>query len=601
MAMDKEMLRSEVAEQYKWQTQHVYASLEAWEADFLLVKGAIEKLSTYSGKLGDGRTIVAEALGLYNETKEMLIKLYVYAQTNLNVDNSDPGFQGLSARVQSLAAQCDAGSAFVTPEMLELDPAVIEGYIADPAFADYDVYLKGLVHMKPYTLSTQMEEVLAASQEALSGASNAYDMFTYVDMKLGKARNEEGKLIEMTNARYGSMIQSENRAVRRGAFERMFKSYGAFGSTFAALYAASVKGDVFTSKTRGYASTRMAHLYPDEIPESVYDSLIDAVHEAIPALDGYIGLHKKAQGITNVHLYDLYTPLTGDFKMEIKYDQAYDELIEAVAVLGSDYQDVLRQARTGGWIDVHETKNKSTGAYSNGGAYAVHPYVLLNYREEIDGLLTLAHEMGHAMHSYYSNGTQPFAKSDYTIFVAEVASTCNEVLTIEYLRKKYKGNKQAQASLIGRMLEMFRTTVFRQTLFAEFEHKAHVMEESGEPLTCETLSNMYYDLNKLYYGGSCKVDKLIANEWMRIPHFYSAYYVYQYATGFCAAVALAKRILEQGEDAVRDYRKFLSLGGSMTPIEELKVAGVDMSTPEPVEAALNYFAELTADLSEMLH
>lgn len=378
----------------------------------------------------------------------------------------------------------------------------------------------------------------------------------------------------------------------------MMKAYAAYGSTFAATYAGNVKSDVFMAKTHGYQSAREAALYPDDIPVSVYDNLLKAVHEALPVLHAYCGMRKEAFNIPTVHMYDLYAPMTKDFQMKLSFDEAYELLLEAVAPLGKDYQDVVRSAKDGGWIDVYENKGKTTGAYSNGSAYGVHPYVLLNFRPELDGLLTLAHEMGHAMHSYYSNHTQPFIKSDYTIFVAEVASTCNEVLTINALRKKFAGNQAAQQALIGRLLEGFRTTVFRQTMFAEFEMKAHAMEEAGQPLTRESLNAMYYDLNKQYYGGGCRVDKVVENEWMRIPHFYRSFYVYKYATSFCAAVALADKILHGTPEDVAAYRRFLTLGGSMSPIEELKTVGIDMSTPAPIEAALDVFASLLADFQQ---
>ena len=593
-------LRKDIPEQYKWQPQHIYATQEDWEKDFRLIKENAMKLAGLKGTFASGREAVLTALRLYAQTGEHLSRLYSYAGSNLNVDNGDAFYQGVAARAGALASQFHSSTAYITPELLSLDEETLKSYIADPEFADFDTYLKDLERMRPYTLSTQMETVLASAQEPLEGASNAYDMFTDVDMKLGKVRDEEGKLVPLTHALYGSLLESSQRTLRRGAYERMMKAYGAYGSTFAAMYAANVKADVFNARTRGYESARKAAMYPDDIPESVYDNLLDAIHDAIPSLNAYCQLRKRAFGIPTVHMYDLYAPMARAFDAKSDYDKAYDVLIEAVAPLGSDYQDVVRKAKDSGWIDVYETPNKTTGAYSNGAAYGVHPYVLLNYRPELEGMLTLAHEMGHAMHSYFSNATQPFFKSDYTIFVAEVASTCNEVLTIEYLRKQYAGNKAAQAALIERLLEGFRTTVFRQSMFAEFEKKAHEMEEAGEPLTRESLCRMYYELNKTYYGGGCTVDKVVENEWMRIPHFYRSFYVYKYATGYCAAIALAKRILTGGEEAVAAYRRFLTLGGSMSPIEELKVAGVDMSTPEPVVSALNYFAELIADFSGLM-
>ena len=597
---DKQLLRKDVALKDQWDPSHIYATHEDWEKDFAWIKENCAKLAACAGTLKNGRDAVLSTLKLYAEVGEHMARLYLYAMVSLNSDNSDSFFQGVSARAGSLYAEFSAAVAFLSPELLSLPKKTIKAYIEDADFADYDTLLKDVERMRPHTLTADKETLLANAQEVFGAPSNIYDMLTDVDMSLGKVKNNEGKLVDLTHARYGSLMESPNRAVRKGAFERMMKAYGAYGSTFAATYAANVKGDVFAARAHGYSSARAAALYPDDVPESVYDNLLKAIHDALPTLHAYCGLRKNAFDLPTVHMYDLYAPMTKDFEMKLTFDEAYDLLVDVVEPLGKDYQDVVRKARDSRWIDVYETPNKSTGAYSAGSAYGIHPYVMLNFRPELDGLMTLAHEMGHAMHSYYSNHNQPFAKSDYTIFVAEVASTCNEVLTIHALRQKYAGNKAAQAALIGRMLEGFRTTVFRQAMFAEFEMIAHNMEESGQPLTRDSLSAAYYDLNKKYYGGGCRVDKLIENEWMRIPHFYRSFYVYKYATGFCAAVALANRILTGGPEAVAAYRKFLTLGGSMSPIEELKIAGVDMSTPEPVESALDTFAELLAEFSEMM-
>ena len=598
--MSNTLLRKDIPAELKWDPSHIYATQEDWEKDFLWIKEQADKLAQYAGTLNQGRETVLEALKLYAETGEHLSRLYSYASTNLNSDNSDAFYQGVSARAMSLYAQFMTATAFFTPELLSLSAETLQGYIADPEFADFDTMLKDLERMRPHTLSTEMETMLASAQEVLGAPGNIYDMLTDVDMKLGKVKDENGKFVELTHARYGSMLESENRSVRKAAYERMMKAYAAYGSTFAATYSSNVKSDVFSARAHGYQTAREAALYPDDIPVSVYDNLLTAIHDALPTLHAYCELRKKAFDVPTVHMYDLYAPMTKGFDGKVSFDEAYELLLEGVAPLGEDYVETVRKAKNANWIDVFETPNKTTGAYSNGAAYGVHPYVLLNFRPELDGMLTLAHEMGHAMHSYYSNGAQPFVKSDYTIFVAEVASTCNEVLTIHALRKKYAGNKAAQLTLINHLLEGFRTTVFRQAMFAEFEKKAHEMEEAGQPLTRESLCAMYYDLNKTYYGGGCRVDKVVENEWMRIPHFYRSFYVYKYATGFCAAVALANRILNGGEEAVKAYRKFLTLGGSMSPIEELKVAGVDMSTPEPVVSALDTFAELLADFSEMM-
>lgn len=593
--MSEVLLRKDVPAQAKWQTSHIYASQEEWEKDFQWVQEKAKELAAYAGTLKNGKDTVLSLLKTYAESSEHLSRLYTYASCNLNVDNGDSFNQGVMARTQTLYAQYSAAVAFLSPELLKLPKATLKSYIADPDFADFDTILKDLERMRPHTLSSEVETLLASGQEVFGATGNVYDMLTDVDMSLGKVRDESGKQVELTHARYGSMLESPNRAVRKAAYERMMKAYAAYGSTFAATYAGNVKGDVFLARAHVYQSAREAALYPDDIPVSVYDNLLKAVHEALPVLHAYCGMRKEAFGIPTVHMYDLYAPMTKDFQMKLSFDEAYELLLEAVAPLGKDYQDVVRSAKDGGWIDVYETKGKTTGAYSNGSAYGVHPYVLLNFRPELDGLLTLAHEMGHAMHSYYSNQAQPFVKSDYAIFVAEVASTCNEVLTINALRKKFAGNQAAQQALIGRLLEGFRTTVFRQTMFAEFEMKAHAMEEAGQPLTRESLNAMYYDLNRQYYGGGCRVDKVVENEWMRIPHFYRSFYVYKYATSFCAAVALADKILHGTPEDVAAYRRFLTLGGSMSPIEELKTVGIDMSTPAPIEAALDVFASLLAD------
>lgn len=593
--MSEVLLRKDVPAQAQWQTSHIYASQEEWEKDFQWIQEKARELAAYAGTLKNGKDTVLSLLKTYAESSEHLSRLYTYASCNLNVDNGDSFNQGVMARTQTLYAQYSAAVAFLSPELLKLPKATLKSYIADPDFADFDTILKDLERMRPHTLSSEVETLLASGQEVFGATGNVYDMLTDVDMSLGKVKDEDGKQVELTHARYGSMLESPDRSVRKAAYERMMKAYAAYGSTFAATYAGNVKGDVFLARAHGYQSAREAALYPDDIPVSVYDNLLKAVHDALPVLHAYCGMRKEAFNIPTVHMYDLYAPMTKDFQMKLTFDEAYELLLEAVAPLGKDYQDVVRSAKDGGWIDVYENKGKTTGAYSNGSAYGVHPYVLLNFRPELDGLLTLAHEMGHAMHSYYSNQAQPFVKSDYTIFVAEVASTCNEVLTINALRKKFAGNQAAQQALIGRLLEGFRTTVFRQTMFAEFEMKAHAMEEAGQPLTRESLNAMYYDLNKQYYGGGCRVDKVVENEWMRIPHFYRSFYVYKYATSFCAAVALADKILHGTPEDVAAYRRFLTLGGSISPIEELKTVGIDMSTPAPIEAALDVFASLLAD------
>ena len=419
---------------------------------------------------------------------------------------------------------------------------------------------------------------------------NIFTMLTSVDMKFPDITLPDGSRQELTEGNYSSFIHDPCRETRRQAFHGIMETYGSFGSTIAATYAASVKKDQFLADARHYPSAVEASLSGVEIPLSVYDNLIEVIHESLPTLQDYLRLRKRLLRLDEVHMYDLYCPMVENFDMVLPYDKAFDLVLEGLSPMGEDYVEMLRHARNNGWIDVYPSQNKSSGAFSAGDLRKVHPYVLLNHNDNLDCAMTIAHELGHSMHSWYSNKSQPFAKADYSLFVAEVASTCNEAVMMRYLLR-HLPEKKAQAYLLNHFLEQFRTTVFRQTMFAEFERISHDMAASGAPMTRETLSDAYYKLNEKYYGETCVVDPVIANEWMRIPHFYRAFYVYVYATGLCAAVTLSDRILTEGESAVRDYRKFLSAGSSVPPIEALKLAGVDMSSPEPIRKAMCVFAD----------
>lgn len=591
--------RDQIEERFKWNLKDIYATNADWERDFEAAKAQSEAFARFAGRLGEGREVVLEALNAYFGMYLRMMRLYGYASMSCNGDNGDPTYQALQDRAATLYVQLSAGSAFLSPELLALPEQTLLDYAADPAFADYDVFLKELLRQKEHTLSAEMERLLAASQDMAGGVSNVYDMLADVDMRFGDVPDGRGGQIELTHASYRGLIESRDREARKAAFERMMGTYGSYGNTFAAAYAGNVKKDLFYASARGFQTARAAALFPDDVPERVYDSLIEAIHAHVPGLARYVELRRKALGLDDVHMYDLYAPMVEGFDLDMPYDEGFALIEKALGVLGEDYVQVLRRAKAERWIDVYENRGKTSGAYSNGSVYDVHPYILTNYVGTLDSVFTLAHELGHTMHSYYSNETQPFAKSDYAIFVAEVASTVNEVLLLEYLREQYRDDPKAQAALCNHLLENFRTTVFRQTMFAEFEHKAHAMAEAGEALTRESLCAMYKGLNDLYYGQKGVVDELIANEWMRIPHFYNAFYVYKYATSFCAAVAVARRIREEGAPAVEAYRRFLGLGGSMPPIEELKTVGIDMSTPEPVESALRYFEETVDQMAAM--
>ena len=597
--MDNQLTRATVDPRYTWDLTRIYESDEAWEQAFEAVKAEADAFAACAGTLQEGRETVKQALERYMALMEKMGDVYCYAMMKQHEDTTVGVYQAMNSRAQTLYSEVGAKTAFLTPELLTLEESELAGMIADPAFAAYDVFLKGVLRMKPHTLTPREEQLLAMASEMAGVPENAYDMLTDADLDLGTTRGEDGQKTLLTDARLVSFLESPDRAVRKAAYTKVMNGYGKMGNTIASLYAGQVKADIFASTARGYTSAREAALYPDEIDESVYDSLIDAVHGGLPTLCEYLSIRKEQLGVAQLHMYDLYAKTGDSFDVKLDIDEAFETFLEAVKPLGGDYVADASRALSERWIDVYETKNKRGGAYSCGSAYGTTPYVLLNYKPTYDGLSTLCHEMGHAMHSFYSNRTQPYDKADYTIFVAEVASTCNEILLSEYLRKKHADDPKAQAALINSLLQHFRTTVFRQTMFAEFEHKAHVMAMEGQSLTRESLSEMYVGLNKLYYGSACRVDKEVASEWMRIPHFYSPYYVYKYATGFCAAVALARGILSGDPEKVAAYRRFLTLGGSMKPIEELKAAGVDMSTPQPVCEALDYFAELVLAYGEL--
>ena len=592
--------RSQVPVLYTWDLTRIYESDAAWEEAFAAAEKAVPELEGLAGTLKDGREAVLKAIGCYMNLMRTAERLYTYAMMKMHENTADGVYQALLDRAAALFSKVMAGGAYLTPELLSLPEEELTGMAKDPRFADYDAFLRGVIREKPHTLSPAEEKLLAMSSEVAGVPGNAAELLMGADLDLGKTLGENGKKVPLTDAGYMPLLTSRDRTVRCKAWQNMMRGYGRMGNTFAALYAGQVKADIFASKARGYASCRAAALYPDEVEEAVYDSLIEAVHGGIGTLDAYLETKRDALGLRRLHMYDLYAEPAEDFDITPDIEESFRLFLESVRPLGEDYVRDASRALKERWIDVFPTKNKRSGAYSTS-VYGVPPYVMLNHKPTYDGVSTVCHEMGHAMHSFYSEKTQPYAKAEYTIFVAEVASTTNEILLNEYLRRQYAGNRGAQIMLIGSLLEHFRTTVFRQTLFAEFEMQAHAMAEAGQSLTKESLSALHLKLNRRYYGKSCVVDADIANEWMRIPHFYSPFYVYKYATGFCAAAALARNILSGDPEKVAAYRKFLTLGGSLPPIEELRIAGVDMSTPASVCEALDYFAELLLQYQQLLN
>ncbi len=587
--VENTMPRSQRAAEDTWKLEDIYESQEKWEQDYAEAGKLAEEFVQFAGKLADRDTCLA-AFKASSACNRLVENLFVYAKMRRDEDNNLPAYQALTARAENLIMRASTAAAFMTPELTACSDEYIRSLIADPEFADFSVMLEDIARRKPHTLSAAEERLIAMTSEMGGAPSNIYDMLTDADMKFPVIKDENGEDLQLTSSNYVPTMMCGDRSVRKAAYEALYGTYKSFGSTIAATYAASVKSDLFYAQAAKFDTCLEASLFPDEIPVSVYNALIDTVHKHLPALSRLVKTNAKhAAGLDNPAFYDLYITPKDGFDISISFDEAIALICDCLKPLGKEYTDTLVRARKERWIDCYENVGKSSGAYS-WGTYDSHPYVLMSYKRNFDAVSTLAHELGHAMHSYYSNGAQCYEKAGYSLFVAEVASTVNEVLLAMELLERHT-EKNAQLFLLYNLLDGFRGTVYRQTMFAEFEKESHAMAEAGQPLTAENLNALHDRLNKLYYP-CCEPDEWIGWEWMRIPHFYRAFYVYKYATGFSAATAIAARIRSEGESAVADYKKFLSAGGSLPPIEALKLAGVDMSTSEPVDRALDFFEEL---------
>ncbi len=588
--------RNEIDARYTWDLSHIYASDEAWEKAYAHVSGEVSAAAAFSGKVAEDPKGAVRA---YFSLQKQLLPVYEYAFLRKETDNADPVAQGLKDRAVRLLVQAQAATAFLEPELLGLEETRLRELAADPEMKAYDAFLRNVMRNKPHTLSKDQEQLIAMMGEVMEAPDAIFTSLSEADLRLPPIRMPDGSELELTEGNYSAFIHDRNRDVRAQAFHNLMTAYEAFGNTIASTYGASVKKDQFLADSHHFDSARQAAMAPLEIPEEVYDHLISAVHEALPVLQEYLQLRKKTLGLDELHMYDLYVPMVEGFDMKLPFEEAFQLVLKGLRPMGEDYIALLQEAHDNRWMDVYPSQGKSSGAFSAGDLSEVHPYVLLNHNDNLDGAFTIAHELGHSMHSYFSNQCQPFPKNDYSLFVAEVASICNECVMMRYLLETMKEPK-AQAYLLNHFLEQFRTTCFRQTMFAEFEKISHDMAQQGIPLTKESLNEKYYELNRVYYGESCVVDPEIASEWMRIPHFYRAFYVYVYATGLCAAVSLSERILSEGESAVKDYRAFLSAGCSVPPIEALKLAGIDMSRPEPLRKAMEVFRETVRKMKEAL-
>jgi oligoendopeptidase F len=592
--------RTDIPEADTWRLEDIFASDEEWEKEFQDVKKEIPTSKEFEGKLGDNAETLYKALQFQDKLLERIGKLYAYSHMRYDQDTTNSFYQGLDDRMKNLYSQAGSQLAFIVPEILSIDESKVNGFLNEKTELKlYEQAIAEINLQRPHVLSAEQEAMLAEAGEVMNASGNTFGMLNNADIKFPSIKDENGEEVEITHGRYIRFLESSDGRVRHDAFKAVYKTYGDFKNTFSSTLSGNVKKDNFNARIRKYDSARHAALAANNIPESVYDNLVNTVNDNLHLLHRYIKLRKKVLGLKELHMYDLYTPLVKDVKMEIKYDEAKEIILKGLAPLGEEYLKILKEGFENRWVDVHENKGKRSGAYSSG-AYGTNPYILMNWQDNVNNLFTLVHEFGHSVHSYYTRKSQPYPYGNYSIFVAEVASTCNEALLNDYLLKTID-DEQKRIFLLNHYLEGFRGTVFRQTMFAEFEHLIHQKAQNNEALTADLLSKEYYALNKKYFGEEdIVIDEEIGLEWSRIPHFYYNYYVYQYATGFSAATALCKQILEEGEPAVKRYIDFLSAGSSDYPIEVLKKAGVDMTSSDPIKDACKVFEEKLNELEQLL-
>jgi oligoendopeptidase F len=600
MESKKQKKRNEIENKHKWAIIDLFRNDEDWKKEFELTKDLIVKIGDYKGKLSEAAETLLEFYKLNDKLSYHFERVYVYANQKYHEDTSVGTYQGFSNQATSLGVQMSSALSFMIPEILSIPEEKLNEFISSNSeLKIYEFALKEILRQKTHSLTAEMEELIANTGEMADAPSNIFSMFNNADIKFPEIENENGEMVEITHGRYVSFLESSDPRVRKDAFQNLYATYKKYKNTLAATFAANLKQEAFFSKVRKYPSSMAKALDNSNVPIEVYTNLIEAVHENLPSLHRYVSLRKKLLGVDELHMYDLYTPIVQNVDMKVEFDEAKDMVYKGLEPLGENYRAILKEGFDNGWIDIYENEGKRSGAYS-WGAYGTHPFVLLNYQNNLNNVFTLAHEMGHAIHSYYSDAALPITYAGYKIFVAEVASTCNEALLMEYLLGETEDKKQ-RAYLINYFLEQFRGTLYRQTMFAEFEMITHQKSLEGEALTADALCQIYHDLNVKYFGNDIVVDEEIDMEWARIPHFYNAFYVYQYATGYSAAIALSRKILKEGEPAVNDYiSKFLSGGSSDYPIELLKKAGVDMSTREPVNQALALFKSLLDEMEALM-
>lgn len=575
---------------YTWDLTTIFKNDEAFEEALKEVEGYLGKEEQFKGHLADSADTLCDALALEDEIGTKLEKVYVYAHLKQDQDTSNDKYTGFESRAHQLIIKISSAWSFLVPEILQIDEDKLQSFIeTNDNLKRYEFDLKLINEKRPHILDAEQERLLTEAQDALSTPSNVYGMFSNADLEFEDAVDKDGEKHPLTQGTFIKYLESDDRELRQSAYNNLYKAYGAYNNTLGSTLAGEVKKNVFNARTHNYKTARERALSNNHIPEEVYDNLVKTVHKYLPLLHRYTKLRKELLAVDELKMYDLYTPMVKDVKFEMPYEEAKEWMLKALEPMGEEYLDVVKEGLNNRWVDVYENKGKRSGGYSSG-AHLTNPFILLNWSDTVSDLYTLIHEFGHSAHSYFSRKHQPSNSSDYSIFVAEVASTCNEALLSDYMDKHL--DDERRLLLLNQELERFRATLFRQTMFAEFEHKIHQIEEAGEPLTATRMNDEYAKLNKQYFGDVVETDDNISKEWSRIPHFYMNYYVYQYATGYSAAQSLSHQILTEGQPAVERYiNEFLKKGSSNYPIEILKNAGVDMTTPQPIEEACEVFEQ----------
>ncbi len=595
--------RAAIPESDRWRLTDIFSTDADWERVFASLPVQVEKLTVYKGHLADSASTLAEILNSSNLIDQACLELLAYARMNRDEDNTQPAYQAMTDKITAFYYQYAESASFILPELARVPEAkLLTWQEQQPALSEFKMLIAESIRNRPHTLSEAEESLLTRFGPASEGVNDVFSMLDHVEIDLGEFPTENGQSGRLTQGRFAQLREHPDRSIRERAFRQMHESYGKVGRTLAALYATRIKTDIAFSAARKHPDTLAAALFSDNLPKTIVTGLIGAIEEGLPTLYRYLDLRKRLMKLTDLHIYDTYIPIVSENKRHFSYQHACELVKDGLKPLGADYALVLEKHLTDRWIDVYETPGKTTGAYS-WGTYASHPYVLLNFSGMLNDVFTLAHEVGHSLHTYYSN-QQPFATSHYPIFLAEIASTVNENLLMNGLLKQNDPTtaegKAERIGLLNHFLEEFRLTVFRQTMFAEFEYQAHVKAEAGEPLTAEALTSLYRSLLEKYFGPDVVIDEFMSWEWSRIPHFYNAYYVYKYATGFSAAVALSHQILNEGQPAIARYLDFLKAGGSDYPLNTLKRAGVDLSSPEPIRSALKVFAKTLDELTQLI-